>query len=258
MTFDISFVFEYVIKLLPFIRISLLIVAGSLFVGLGVGLLAALARIYRIPVLQQLSQLYTSFFRGTPILIQLFLFYYGLPEVLKFQGIDLSRAPVLYFVIATYGLNAGAFISEAIRAAVTSVDRGQIEAGYTIGMTGYQVFSRIVLPQALAISLPIFANVTIGTLKDTSLAFTLGVMELTAKAQSLGKVAQHYIESYIALAVIYLIISLLLEWAFRYVEHRMLRYERPLSTSQTVKDGKSWLLRLLTPNASLNKGGTGK
>ncbi|TVY04251.1 amino acid ABC transporter permease [Cohnella terricola] len=253
--FDISYVFEYAVKLLPYIRISLLIVAGSLIVGLGVGFLAALPRLYRIPVLQSLSKLYASFFRGTPILIQLFLFYYGLPEVLKLQGIDLSRVPVLVFVIATYGLNVGAYISEGIRSAVTSVDRGQIEAAYAVGMNGLQAFRRIVLPQALAIAIPIFANVTIGTLKDTSLAFTLGVMELTSKARSLGLLAQHFMEAYIGLAIIYLMISLLLERAFQFIERRMLRHEQPISSSKQARSFKLWQKRRPAPDASLNKGG---
>jgi len=255
--FSFSYVFEYAVKLLPFIRISLLIVAGSLVVGLGVGLLAALSRLYRIPVLQNLAQLYASFFRGTPILIQLFLFYYGLPEVLRLQGIDLSHVPALYFVIATYGLNVGAYISEGIRAAVTSVDRGQIEAAYAVGMNGLQAFTRIVLPQALAISIPIFANVTIGTLKDTSLAFTLGVMELTSKARTLGQLEQHFLESYISLAIIYLIISLILERAFQFVERRMLRHERQLPASKPASRTKSWLYRRVAPNAAWSKGGSG-
>lgn len=254
--FDIAYVFEYAIKLLPFIRISLLIVAGSLVVGLGVGFLVALPRLYRIPVLQRLSQIYASFFRGTPILIQLFLFYYGLPEVLKLIHVDVSRVPVLYFVILTYGLHSAAFISEGIRAAVTAVDRGQIEAAYAIGMTGPQAFARIVFPQALAISIPIFGNVTLASLKDTSLAFTLGVMELTSKSQSLGQLARHFIESYIALALIYLLISIILEKAFQYVERRLLRHENQEAVTNKTAIAKQWLSRRLGAKITLREGGS--
>ncbi|MFC5703015.1 amino acid ABC transporter permease [Cohnella faecalis] len=254
--FDIAYVFEYAVKLLPFIRISLLIVAGSLVVGLGVGFLVALPRLYRIPVLQRLSQIYASFFRGTPILIQLFLFYYGLPEVLKLIHVDVSRVPVLYFVILTYGLHSAAFISEGIRAAVTSVDRGQIEAAYAIGMTGPQAFARIVFPQALAISIPIFGNVTIASLKDTSLAFTLGVMELTSKSQSLGQLTRHFIESYIALAIIYLLISILLEKAFHYVERRLLRHEDQEVATKKFAIARQWLSRRLGAKVTLREGGS--
>lgn len=255
--FDITNVFEYFVKLLPFIEISLLIVAGSIVVGLGVGFLVALPRLYRIPVLQRISQVYASFFRGTPILIQLFLFYYGLPEILKAVSIDVSRVPVLYFVILAYGLHSAAYVSEGIRAAVTAVDRGQIEAAYSAGMTGFQAFTRIVLPQALAVAIPILGNVFIGTLKDTSLAFTLGVMELTAKSQSLGQLNRHFIESYIALALIYLLLSLVLEQIFLAIERRLLRHESQAGTGERVPLGKKWLKRRFASNISLDKGGSG-
>ncbi|WP_239614984.1 amino acid ABC transporter permease [Cohnella mopanensis] len=255
--FDITAVFEYFVKLLPFIKISLLIVAGSIVVGLGVGFLVALPRLYRIPVLQRISQVYASFFRGTPILIQLFLFYYGLPELLKTVHIDVSRVPVLYFVILTYGLHSAAYISEGIRAAVTTVDRGQIEAGYAVGMTGFQAFTRIVFPQALAVAIPILGNLIIATLKDTSLAFTLGVMELTAKSQSLGQLSRHFIESYIALAAIYFILSFLLEKVFFALERRLLRHESRSETAERVSLGKKWLKRRLETKVAWTKGGTG-
>ncbi|GGD67336.1 amino acid ABC transporter permease [Paenibacillus nasutitermitis] len=235
--FDISYVFEYLIKLLPTLRITLLIVASSILLGIIVGFLVALPRLYKIPVLQRFSQIYISFFRGTPILIQLFLFYYGLPEILKLANVDVSRVPVLYFVILTYSLHGGAYMAEAIRGAVTAVDRGQVEAAYSVGMTGYQAFSRIMLPQALAISIPVFANLVIATLKDTSLAFTLGIMELTGKAQTLGALSQHFIETYISLAIIYFIISILLEKMFNGLERRLLRHEQ-LTVDATTKNSK--------------------
>lgn len=172
--FDFSFIIDFLPKLLSTLGITLMIVTGSLLIGIIVGFLIALPRLYQLPVLQTCSKVYISFFRGTPILIQLFLFYYGLPELLMLIQIDMTRAPVLVFVILTYGLHTGAYMSEMIRAAVTAVDRGQIEAAYAIGMKGHQVFRRIVFPQALAIAVPVFSNTVIALLKDTSLAFTLG------------------------------------------------------------------------------------
>lgn len=225
-SFDISYVYDFIPKLLSTLNITLLIVAGAILLGLVVGFLVALPRLYHVPVLQNLSMIYASFFRGTPILIQLFLFYYGLPELLKLVNIDITKAPVLVFVILTFGLNAGAFISENIRAAVTAVDRGQVEAAYAVGMTGYQSFTRIVLPQAIAIAVPVFSNLFIAMLKDTSLAFTLGVMEMTGKAQSLGVLTQHFIETYLSLALIYLVISFTLERILLVFENRLQRHSR--------------------------------
>ncbi|MFF2091078.1 amino acid ABC transporter permease [Paenibacillus sp. NPDC058174] len=226
--FDINYVLDFIPKLLSYLDITLFIVAASLVFGLLIGFLVALPRMYNVPVLKRVSQVYVSFFRGTPILIQLFLVYYGVPELLKLVNIDLSRTDVLVFVILSYSLHSGAFISEGIRAAVNGVDRGQVEAAYSVGMNGFQAFTRIILPQALAISVPIFANLTIANLKDTSLAFTLGAMEMTGKSQTLGTATQHFIETYIALSLIYFVISTVLERTFLYVERRLLKHEKQL------------------------------
>ncbi|WP_372638375.1 amino acid ABC transporter permease [Cohnella sp.] len=255
--FDIQYVFEYFVKLLPFVQISLVIVASSILLGLLFGLLAALPRLYRVPVLQRLSGIYASFFRGTPILIQLFLFYYGLPEALKLIHIDVSRLPVLSFVILVYGLHSGAYVSEGIRAAVTAVDRGQVEAAYAVGMSGFKAFTRIVFPQALAIAVPILANLVIATLKDTSLAFTLGVMELTGKSQTLATISRHFIESYIALAAVYFILSVVLERLFLHLERRMLKYERETGKSKRSLLRNKRLERSANTSVALSKGGTG-
>ncbi len=254
--FDLSYLFEYFVKLLPYVQISLFIVASSIALGLLFGLLAALPRLYRVPVLQRLSQVYASFFRGTPILIQLFLFYYGLPEVLKLVHVDLTRLPVLAFVVLVYGLHSGAYVSEGIRAAVSAVDRGQVEAAYAVGMGGFKAFTRIVFPQAFAIAVPILANLVIATLKDTSLAFTLGVMELTGKAQTLPTMSRHFIESYVALAAIYFIISIVLERLFVLAERRMLRHERETGPAEKVPLGKKWLKKRTNAAIALSKGGT--
>jgi len=253
-SFDFAYVAEYFIKLLPFIRISFLIVACSVALGLIVGLLIALPRMYRIPIVQRLSQVYTSFFRGTPLLIQLFLIYYALPELLKPLGFDLSRAPALMFVIVAYGLHNAAFVAEGIRAAVGAVDRGQVEAAYAMGMTGLQAFTRIVFPQALAIALPILGNLVIATLKDTSLAFTLGVMELTGKAQTLPTMSRRFMETYIALAIIYYLISFVLEKLFQLAERRMLRHENIINRGEHTGRGRT-LLQKLKKRKSLLPGG---
>lgn len=223
--FDIQYVFDFIPKLLAYLNITLLIVGSSIALGLLIGLIVALPRLYNVPVLKRISQLYVSFFRGTPILIQLFLVYYGLPEVLGWIHVDVSRLAVLYFVIATYALNSGAFISEMIRASVAAVDRGQIEAAHSIGMSGYQTFTRVIMPQALGISIPLFGNLVIGNLKDTSLAFTLGVMEMTGRSQTLGTATQHFIETYIALSLIYFVISFGLEKVFQWVERYVNRFD---------------------------------
>lgn len=232
--FEWSYVLYSLTKLLSTLSTTLLIVGCSLAVAIVVGFLIALPRLYKVPVLKTVAEIYISFFRGTPILIQLFLFYYGLPEVLKLVHIDVTRAPVLLFVCLTYGLHTGAFMSEMIRASVLAVDRGQVEAAYAMGMTGLQAFIRVVLPQALAIAVPVFSNLLLALLKDTSLAFTLGVMEMTGKAQTLGVLTQHFIEAYLALALIYLAVSIVVEKLLLLAERRLHRHE------SKEKDTASW------------------
>lgn len=254
--FDITYVFIHFPKLLTCLNTTLSIVIFSMLFGFIFGLIAALPMVYKIPVLKRLSELYISFFRGTPILIQLFLIYYGLPQLLLLLHINVSKAPVLTFVILTYALNSGAFLSEAIRTAVLSVDRGQVEAAYSIGMTEYQAFRRIVIPQALAIAIPVFANLVIANLKDTSLAFTLGVMDLTGKAQTLAQLTQHFIETYIALAFIYLAISLVLEKLFSLAERHLLEYENQREFGKRLYGRKRLLVNLFPSEIKLQKGGS--
>lgn len=249
--FDMTYVFDFIPKLLAYLNITLLIVGSSILLGFIIGMLVALPRLYNVPVLKRVSQVYVSFFRGTPILIQLFLIYYGLPTILQWINIDISRVAVLYFVILAYALNSGAFVSEMIRASVSAVDRGQIEAAQSIGMSGYQTFTRIILPQALAISIPLFGNLVIGNLKDTSLAFTLGVMEMTGRSQTLGTATQHFVETYIALSLIYFVISMILEQGFLWLERRLHRHEAGAKQTSAVIRRK-WLTR---PVSALSKGG---
>lgn len=238
--FEIDYVFRFIPKLLTTLGTTLTIVGGALLLGLIVGLLVALPRLYRVPAIQRVSQLYVSFFRGTPVLIQLFLIYYGLPEILKLFGADVSKTPVLVFVILTYGLHTAAYVSEIIRGAVSSVDRGQVEAAYAVGMTGRQAFIRIVLPQALAIAVPVFTNQLLALLKDTSLAFTLGVMELTGKASSLTALTQRFIESYLSLALVYLAISLVLEKSLKAFERKLLKHDLPAAEVRKLPGRRNW------------------
>ncbi|OPA80118.1 cysteine ABC transporter permease [Paenibacillus selenitireducens] len=225
-SFDIGLILDFIPKLLGYVHVTFLILAGAILIGIVIGFLVALPRLYRIPVLAQIAAVYVSFIRGTPILIQLFLIYYGLPELLKLVSIDISQWSSMFFVIVTYGLSIGGLFSEVIRAAVTSVERGQTEAAYSIGMSPFVAFIRIVLPQSFAIALPNLANLIIAYMKDTSLAFSIGVMDMTGRGQTLGTTTSHFLEVYISLAVIYYLVCILLESIFSRMEKRVSRYER--------------------------------
>lgn len=242
-SFDLSLVLDFVPELLRYLHITLIVLGGSIVLGLIGGLLLAVPRLYRVPVLSQLATLYVSFMRGTPILIKLFLVYYGLPELLKPLGIDLSRADPLLFVIVTYALSDAASFAEIFRGAVRSVDKGQTEAAYAAGMTAFQSFRRIVVPQALVVAFPNMANTLIGSLKDTSLAFSIGVMDMVGRGQTLISATSHALEVYISLSIIYYIIVIVLEKGFARTERRLQRHERKNEAGLPPASAK-WLKRI--------------
>ncbi len=226
--FNLELIFHSIPTLLSYLPITIFIIVSSLVAGGVLGLLMVLPRIYHVPLLSQIIAVYISFMRGTPILIQLFLVFYGLPAVLQFINIDISRMDPLVFVIITYSLSTAASFSEIMRGAIQSIDYGQTEAAYSIGMSARQAFLRIVLPQSMIIAFPNFGNLVIGSLKDTSLAFTIGVMDMMGRGDTLIASTARALEIYLALAVIYYGIAFLLERSFSKSERKMQKYDQPL------------------------------
>ncbi|MEH7098261.1 amino acid ABC transporter permease [Neobacillus vireti] len=224
--FDPLLIIEFLPTLLHYLGVTLEILAASIFLGLILGVAAAIPRLFKIPFLNQLVILYVSFIRGTPILIQLFLVFYGLPAVLMMVNIDISKLEAIYFVIITYAISNGAGFSEIFRGAIRAVDKGQTEAAYSVGMTSTQNFFRIVLPQALRIAFPNLANSVIGSLKDTSLAFTIGVMDMVGRGDTLISATAHALEVYVSLSIIYYAVVLLFEKVFSKLEKYFNRYQK--------------------------------
>ena len=187
------FDFQFMVKIIPSILRGIPYTIGIAVVGFGFGLIlglfGALFRIYRTPVLHRLTGVYVSFIRGTPLVVQILLIYYAFPILLKVinqqfgTNFNVSWIPAVIFMFVAYSLNAGAYLTESIRASILAIDKGQMEAALSVGMSMRQAMVRIVLPQAARISLPIFANFFIGLLKDTSLAFTAAVPEIMGQAK---------------------------------------------------------------------------
>lgn len=222
--FDPSLIFEFIPTLIKYLGVTLQILGASIFLGTVIGIVAAIPKLFHIPILKQFVTLYISFIRGTPIIIQLFLVFYGLPAALTLIHIDITRMDALFFVIVTYSLSNGAIFSEIFRSAIIAVDYEQTEAAYSIGMTPYQNFIRIIFPQAIRVAFPNIANKVIGSLKDTSLAFTIGIMDMMGRGETLIAATAHALEVYIALAIIYYLVVLLLERAFKVFERYTNRY----------------------------------
>lgn len=219
--FDIRLVFEYLPQLLSRLHITLLIVILATIIGVFTGVVIALFRIYKIPVLNRISIIYISFIRGTPIIVQMFIVYYGLPMLLMNIGIDINRWDKVIFIIITYGLNAAAFMAEVIRSAITSVPIGQTEAAYSVGMTRLQTFKRIVAPQALKTALPSLSVNIISILQDSTVAFSIGIIDVMGKAQTIGARTYHTLEGYVGCAIIFLILSIFVEKGFSVIENRI-------------------------------------
>ncbi|WP_442774050.1 amino acid ABC transporter permease [Lactococcus hircilactis] len=220
---------------------SIIITFIAMLIGLILGLVLALIKLNKIPILDQLRALFVSFIRGTPIIVQLFLTYTGIPLILKAINMNygtnynVNSIPAMLFVIITFSLNEAAYGSETIRSSIQSVDRGQIEAAKALGMTNVQVFMRVTFKEALTVATAPLGNALIGLLKTTSLAFVAGVVEMTAQAQIIGGSNFRQFETYCALALLYwpmcIILELLIRWIEKSIEIDMSEGNRKIRTT---------------------------
>ncbi|TIV10093.1 MAG: amino acid ABC transporter permease, partial [Mesorhizobium sp.] len=185
----------------------------SFALGLIAGLVTALIRLFGPKPLVALVRFYVWIFRGTPLLVQLFLIFYGLPSV----GILLDAFPA---ALIGFTLNIGAYTSEIIRAVIGSVPKGQWEASYSIGMTWSQAMRRTILPQAGRVAVPALSNTFISLFKDTSIASVISVPELTYGAQWINFNTFRIVEVYLVTTAMYLVTGYALLFALRLVERR--------------------------------------
>ncbi|CFW64294.1 TPA: cystine ABC transporter permease [Yersinia enterocolitica] len=176
---------------------------GGMFFGLALGFMLAMMRLSRFLPLSLLSRFYVSIFRDTPLIAQLFMIYYGLPQF----GIELDPMPAALIGLS---LNTAAYTSETLRAAISSIEKGQWEAAASIGMTRWQTLYRVILPQAGRTALPPLGNSFIGLVKDTSLAATIQVPELFRQAQLVTSRTLEVFTMYLAASLIYWIMATLL------------------------------------------------
>ncbi len=190
---------------------------SSFALGLMLALLVALMRIGSNPVLAWIARAYISVIRGTPLLVQLFVIFYGLPSI----GVTLSPWPS---AIIAFSLNVGGYGAEVIRASILSVARGQWEAGYTIGMSRGKTLRRLILPQAARVSVPPLSNTFISLVKDTSLASLILVTELFRQAQEVASFSQEFMLLYLEAALVYWLFCLVLSTGQTKIEERLDRH----------------------------------
>jgi putative S-methylcysteine transport system permease protein len=211
---DFEYMWDLVPVLLGYIPLTLFMSLVGMFFALILASVLAVERVFRVPVLDVFVRLFISFFRGTPLLVQLFLFYYGLPQVLSFlTTIDGVTATIMGLT-----LHFSAYMAESIRAAILGVDRSQWEAAQAVGMTQGQMMGHIILPQAARVAAPTLVNYFIDMIKGTSLAFTLGVTELMGAAQKEAAGSFLYFEAFLVVAAIYWIMVEILSFSQRHLE----------------------------------------
>lgn len=192
---------------------------GGMFFGLILGFALAMMRLATFKPLGWLARFYISIFRGTPLIAQLFMIYYGLPQF----GIELDPIPA---AIIGLSLNTAAYAAETLRAAIASIDKGQWEAAASLGMTRWQALHRAILPQAGRVALPPLGNSFIGLVKDTSLAATIQVPELFRQAQLITSRTFEVFTMYLAASLIYWIMATVLSGVQNHFENRLNRQNR--------------------------------
>ncbi|MDR2864063.1 MAG: amino acid ABC transporter permease [Spirochaetaceae bacterium] len=215
--FDWYYVIDFFPKILQALPVTLLIVCVAAVAGLILGALMAIVRIERLSVLHSVVAVIVSFVRGTPIYIQMFLIYYGLPAALLVFGINIVRADKMLFVLIAYSINAAGFFSEIIRSSVLSVPHDQWDAALSIGHTRPLAYIRIIIPQAVVIAIPSTGVMITGLLQDTSLTFAMGVIDVLGKATSLSKHTGHSLEAFSVVAMIFVALSTIVTLVFTFL-----------------------------------------
>lgn len=209
---------EVIINSLPYLweglQVTLKVFIIAIILGFFIGLVVALLRLSPFKILNWIAKIFVDVIRGTPILVQLFFFYFGLNS-LDFISLDRETAGIV-----TVAINAGAYYAEIMRAGIQSLDQGQNEAARSLGLTGAQSMRHIILPQSFRRMLPTFTNQAIISLKDTSLLSVIGIADLTQKGQVQIAATFKAFEIWITVGVMYFIVIYLLSLLSSFLERR--------------------------------------
>lgn len=207
-------VFPRILRAVP---LTLVLATISMTFGLALGIILALIRFFKLKYLYLFSKIYVSFFRGTPLLAQLFLLYYGVPQIIP----QFAKMTAYSAAIIGLSLHSSAYMAEIIRGAINSIDKGQMEASLSVGMTRMQAMRRVILPQAVRVAIPSLGNSYISLLKESSLAFTLGVAEMLAQAKMSAAASYRFFESYLATLLVFWMITLCINFLQNKLETRL-------------------------------------
>ncbi|WP_318150406.1 amino acid ABC transporter permease [Streptococcus parasuis] len=223
-SYDLSYVFKFLPVILYALPLTLWILIVTIVIGSLLGALLAWGQLYGDEVIVSISKGYVFVLRCTPPIVLLFMVFYGLPEFLEWWlGLDVNGWSRAVFVITAMTLLYAATISEVFKSAYLAVPNGQMEAGLSIGLTEFQTFQRILLPQAFRFALPNISNAILNLLKDTALAYTIGLADIMGAGNLLiGRNLGNYsLETYTAVAVVYWTLALLLALGNQFLENAL-------------------------------------
>ncbi|WP_300558940.1 amino acid ABC transporter permease [Companilactobacillus sp.] len=232
MNFDWSYFFTLFGHLSGYIPITLAMAVGAMALAIGLGGILTSFQLSNFKPLKYFANVYISLFRGMPTLVQLFLIFYGLPQLFP----SLRGMPAVGAAIFGLGFKEASYLAEIFRAAATSVDHGQIEAGQALNISRPKLFFHVVLPQATINALPATGNTFVSLLKETSLAFTLGLTELFGDGKMLAGESFKYFETYLAVGLMYWALIVIYTWIQNRVEVSLSRpYRRDLNVIHRSK-----------------------
>lgn len=241
MNFDIQFTIDSFFEIVQWAPITLGITLFSFVASFIIAIVVALIRIYRIKAIAYFCDFYVSFIRGTPLILHIFLVLYGLPRLFDFLAatihfpLDGKSLSTLTFLLIALSINGGAYLSEVVRSGILAVDKGEIEAAQSIGMTQVQVMRRVIIPQALVVCLPLICNSFIGMLQGSSLAYFIGVREMTVTSYMLGGNYWKYFEAFVAAALVYWIIAIIIEQSMLFLERLLNKRHQNLKETAKIQ-----------------------
>ncbi|MEK5070399.1 amino acid ABC transporter permease [Sporosarcina sp. FSL K6-1508] len=230
--FEASYIWGSIPLLIPFLKMTFMVAGLSVLFGTLLGFVLTAAKIGKSKFARKLANGYTTILRCTPSIVLLFLVYYGLPAIGDNFGLNLNDVHTAVFVVITFTLQFAAAMSEVMRSAYESIDKGQFEAAVSVGLSPSQAYRRIVFPQALVVALPNFGNSLLAVLQEGSLAYTIGLIDVVGKANLIiaGNYNAHALEIFLALAIIYWVLSIAIEQFFLKLEKVFSKGKQGLKT----------------------------
>lgn len=235
MELNIPYMIDTFILALAGIPITLFITIVSLLIAVPIAFFMSLVKIRRAGIANKLVTVYVSFIRGTPIVLQILVVYSLLPSLMNYistqlhLGIDVFEINPLLYAVIVFAISSSAALTEIFRSALLTVDRGQLEAAYSIGISSMQAYLQFIIPQALVSALPNICTLTVNVIKGTSLAFLMTVKDITAIAKVEAAYGYNYIESYLDIFIIYILVCSFTQFLFSFAERRLGSYRRQVN-----------------------------